>query len=112
MNNIRSSLELCLGEGRFPLGTGANDCHIGYACSNLVVDPKHASFGTCPANAGVPQVSDPLSSTATITATFGYSAHTVLSTAGSNQLVISRNPDGTWVCSGTISNKFKPKGCA
>jgi len=111
MNNLRSSIEVCISEGHLSLGMGVADCPLIYSCSNLVVGNKqHASFGTCPANAGVPQVPDPLTSNTTITATFGYSAHTMLATKA---LKMERHGDGSWVCqNNTVAAKYLPKGCS
>jgi len=112
MNNLRTTIEICLKEGRFPLGDGISDCFLNHACSNLVVgDKQHASFGTCPPNTGIPQVKDPLDTTTTITATFGYTAHAALTIPGSNTLTLARDEGGTWNCSGTIKISFKPRHC-
>ena len=111
MNSVRSSLEICLSEGFLTPGTGIDQCRLIYTCSTLISGEKHPAFGTCPANTGVPQVSEPLNSNLTITATFGHTAHPALSAPGNNQLTISRQNDGTWRCVGTIPKNLKPKGC-
>lgn len=92
--SLRTAAEACLLDGRTAIGTDAGECDIGSTDSNLL-------------NPNQPEVV--LTTTpATITATFGNSAATALST---DTLVWSRDANGTWTCSTTVENNYKPAGC-
>jgi type IV pilus assembly protein PilA len=113
MNSVRTSIEICINEGRLGLGQDAGECSIGYTCSNMVTGAKQDDSAACGAGVGVPQIghTSPLNATETITATFGNQAAAILQ---SKTLVLKRSSDGTWQCdasASTIENKYKPVSC-
>jgi type IV pilus assembly protein PilA len=66
---------------------------------------------------GYPEVSG-ITTSATITATFGNSAAAVLKASGTGATAVlaktvtwTRAPSGVWTCSSTADMKFKPVGC-
>lgn len=103
----RAAVEDCLLNGRLNLGTGAGECDPGLTGSNLVVGAAQAG-SALPANTGVAQVADPLTLMATITATMGNEASTIL--AG-RQVTWARSADGSWRCSTNAPANFRSAEC-
>ncbi|WP_150299531.1 pilin [Pseudomonas profundi] len=92
--SLRTAAEACLLDGKTTIGTGAGQCDIGATDSNLLTG-------------GTPTVT--LTTTpATIVANFGDSAATALA---SDSLTWERSAAGTWTCSTTVDDNFKPAGC-
>ena len=92
--SLRTAAEACILDGKLTVGTGAGQCDIGATASNLIASP------------GLPVVSlstDP----ATITATFGQNAASVVS----GTLTWSRATTGTWTCATTVPANLRPTGC-
>jgi len=116
LNTVRTSVELCLNEGRTGLGTPTSptNCVLGYTCSTIVSGLTKQDDGTnCPAGMGVPQISGNaagMTSVAVLVTTFGNSAHTVLS---GKTLTMTRQA-GSWICGNPagIAAKYLPKGCS
>ena len=92
---LRTAVEACILDGRTALGTGAGQCDVGATDSNLL-DGNRAV------------ITDPLTATSTIVATFGGNAAAVLNAA---TLTWTRDAAGTWVCSTSVDAKFAPTGC-
>lgn len=94
--SLRTAAEACLLDGKTAIGTAAGECDIGSTDSNLLNPSKPVvTLTTTPA---------------TILATFGNSAATVLGTAST--LTWSRDANGTWTCATTVPENFKPAGCS
>jgi type IV pilus assembly protein PilA len=116
VNSVRTSIELCILEGRVDIGDGKDECDPSYTGSNLVSGARPAAFGgNLPAGLGVPQVADPLLvSGDIITATFGHKAALVLK---GSTLTLSRTKRGDWLCqaAGTgftgDNEKYIPGSC-
>ena len=100
LGGIKTAVENCILEGK------AANCELGATASNLL--------GTAVTNvpAGVAVDIDIANSTATITGTFSGSAASILQKANQNQLRWSRNEAGTWGCSTSVLEKFRPAGCS
>lgn len=92
---LRTAIETCLLDGRTVLGTGAGQCDIGATDSNLLTGSR-------------PVISSPLVEATTIEATFGGSAAVAIAT---QTLTWTRDSNGSWSCSTTVDDKFKPAGC-
>jgi len=109
-NSVRTSIEVCLNDGRTSLGTGDTECNPGYTCSTLI-DGARTIPAACssPGTSGVPQIAN-MGPEAVITSTFGNSAHGTLKAAGAT-LVMERSTDGDWTCTATMDQKYKPAGC-
>ena len=107
---VRTAVEACILDGRTTVGDGAGECDPGATGSNLVTGAAQTSI-TLPTGTGVPQVTDPLTATSTIVATFGGNAAAVLTDAGAS-LTWTRSADGSWACStANVPNNLIPNGC-
>jgi type IV pilus assembly protein PilA len=105
---IKTAAETCVLDGKTTVGLAADQCDPGATGSSLISGALQATgSSSLPANTGVPQLTLGTSST-TIVATFGNSAAEVLKT---KTVTWTRNGEGTWTCSTTVDNKFKPAGC-
>jgi len=99
--SLRTIFEICLSEGRWNAvwvasTTNNADCAMGNINSNLV-------------NQGHPTIVVNPDSSATMTATFGGSAHTKLNT---KTLVWKRDTHGGWTCtSDSTIHDFAPTSC-
>ncbi len=92
---LRTAVEACILEGRLTLGTGAGECDVGATDSNLLTSNR-------------PVITSPLTTTSTIVGNFGGNAAAALS---STSLTWTRATDGTWTCSTSVADNFKPAGC-
>lgn len=104
---LKTAIEACILEGRTALGTGAGQCDPGATGSSLLVGASQTGQ-TLATGTGVPQITSPLTTTSTITATFGNNAAAALATG---TIVWTRDANGSWTCSATIDAKFRPTGC-
>jgi len=108
--SMKTAIEACILEGKTDVGVAAGECDPQATGSNLL---NGATQGNAiPANTGVPQVTDPLVATTTITAEFGNNAAADLKTAGQNQLRWTRDANGSWACTTNVLTKYRPAGCA
>ena len=106
---IRTAVEACILDGRNDIGLAAGECDPGATGSNLVVGGSQVG-ATLANGTGVPQITDPLTETTTITATFGGNAAAAISNNG-QVLVWERSADGSWSCATDVDTKFRPSGC-
>jgi type IV pilus assembly protein PilA len=117
LNATRTEVDLCLNEGRTKIGTAANQCLPGNACSTLMnqMTSTVTPFKSCPTGMGVPEVqifpkgSAP-KAMAWIKAEFGgNSAHAALQ---NRILAMNKDKDGNWMCIAMgLSEKYMPKEC-
>jgi type IV pilus assembly protein PilA len=103
---VKTAIEVCLLEGKTSLGLTATDCDPQATGSSILTGATQGA--AIPASTGVPQVSSPLTSGATITATFGNKAATDLKT---KTVVWTRTAAGSWGCTSTVAANYKPAGC-
>lgn len=109
VNQLRTAIETCILRGTLAIGTANGECNPGATGSNMVVAGGNTAPGvTLPANTGVPVVTDPLTPTTTIVATFGNNAPAAITT---NNITLTRDASGSWVCTTTVDPKFAPAGC-
>ena len=110
-SQIKTAVETCILDGRTaavihngtPAPTAiATTCVTGATQSNLLGASTTAATG-------FPTVTINDNGTATINATFGTNAATVLKT---KTLGWSRTAEGTWSCSINIDEKYRPTGCS
>ena len=114
-NSVRTSIEVCINDGRTKLGTQTGECNPGYTCSTLLAGEKQIEPKNCDnVKAGVPQV-DPVegmgSSETKLTSSFGNSAHGMLKGGGGKKIQMTRSTSGDWVCKTDVEQKFRPAGC-
>jgi type IV pilus assembly protein PilA len=108
---IKTAVETCILNGRLTVGAGADECDPQASASTLLTGAAQA--GAVAAVAGVngyPVVTNPIPNTglAEITGSFGNGAASVL--AGT-RVEWNRNAQGTWTCTTTVDNKYRPTGC-
>lgn len=107
--NLKTVVETCMLDGRFNLGTDAQQCTIGATGSNILTGAANNGDAAPATNTGVPQVViDGAANTATITATFGNNAAAALT---NDTVVWSRDNSGTWTCQSTVDAEFAPSAC-
>ena len=95
---LRTAVETCTLDGKLTVGAAATDCQLGNTTSNLLsAAGPVVTFGA--ANA-----------TTTIQGTFGSNA--AQSIATSTLTWTRTNTDGSWACTTTVADKYKPTGCA
>ncbi len=100
--SMRTATETCLNEGK-----AATACDFGWTASNLLG-----------AQTTKPLQGDNLVATfedtgaATLVATFSGSAAATLVQADQNKLMWSRDEAGSWTCSTSVLEKYRPTGCA
>jgi type IV pilus assembly protein PilA len=107
---VKSVVELCISEGKTPMGTGITECNLYAAGSNLMVGNTQSN--PIQANTGVAQI-EPLTIgvTPTVTATFGNTSAAVLQTSPAGNIVWVRSKDGSWSCTSNVDAKYKQSGC-
>ncbi|WP_420714306.1 pilin [Acinetobacter sp. IK40] len=103
LGGIKTAVENCLLEGKD--GSAGKECELGATASNLL---GTTVAGTPP---GMVVNIDLAASTASIAGTFKNSAASALQKAGENTLTWSRSAEGTWSCSTTVLQKYRPAGC-
>lgn len=120
---LKTPVETCILDGKTEIGDGAGKCQIGATASNLLTgerqDATTANSGSTntASTGGYPQVTlpttttgtNPTTSPATIVATFGNSAASVLK---GGTLTWKRDSEGSWTCStDKIAAKYLPASC-
>lgn len=101
---IKTAVEDCVLNGK----TAAGACELGWTASNLIGAGAAQDVND---QAGLSVTTD-TDGAAVITATFGDSAATALTQEGSNTLQWDRSTDGTWSCSTSVAEKYRPTGCS
>lgn len=108
--SLKTVVETCMLEGKTVLGQGHKECQLGATGSNILDGKVQDKAPDVPAGMGVPQVViNKTANTATVTATFGNSAATMLHT---KKVTWSRDSSGSWTCATDVKPKFAPTGCA
>lgn len=102
---VKTAAETCLLDGKLVMGLGAGQCDPQATGSSILVGATQGS--PIPALTGVPQVVLGAAAS-TIIATFGNGAAADI--AGFN-VTWTRNGAGSWVCSSSVAEKYKPRGC-
>jgi len=105
---IKTNVDTCLQDGNLTLGNAANQCAILATGSSILAGASQNPAIVLPANTGVPQVTDPLTQTQTIVATFGNGAAAALQ---GQTLTWTRAAAGSWTCATTAPARFAPRGC-
>lgn len=109
---VQREVEQCLSSGRVNLVTAGagEDCTLSVPPSTLITGANPA-IGLATAGTGLPSVSNPLTTTTIIVATFGNSATSAITSPGLDTLTWTRMLAGTWVCSTTVALKYRPVAC-
>ncbi|MFT3802236.1 MAG: pilin [Burkholderiaceae bacterium] len=107
---LKRAVENCLQETRMTIGTGFGECDPGAGYSTIQADGGNSAPGTAAVTgAGVPSVTIPAAGEATIEATFGNRAATILQGA---KVTWSRDVDGSWSCRTTAPQAYSSTTCA
>ncbi len=107
---LRGAVENCLLESKLILGASVGQCNVSVSGSNLMVGNSQIG-AALPPGMGVPQLTTPLSSTSTITSTFGNNASPAL-VAANARIVWSRTTAGSWSCSAPgVPATFSSSSC-
>lgn len=111
--SLKAAVDTCLNDGRSVLGALATQCQLQATGSTLQTGAKQDGSTAVTAGTGVPQVAidTPVTGAATIVATFAHLAASDLQQAGTNTLSWTRSTDGSWSCTSTLPEKYRPAGC-
>jgi len=102
---MKTAYEDCLNNGQ----TAVNACQIGWTGSNiqfLTAPTLQTAVSTPSATNGIA-----LSSTGTISGTFGGGASAALKDSTAKTVTWSRSTSGTWTCATSAATKYAPVGC-
>ncbi len=108
--SVKTAIETCILEGHTIVGAAPDDCDPLAMGSNLQVGDAQGAVVLVGA-VGVPQVTIATTGEAAIIAQFGHNAVIPLTQPGADQLTWHRDADGSWSCTSTIPDNFKPRGC-
>jgi type IV pilus assembly protein PilA len=108
--SLRAIVELCAVESKTIIGNAVTECTPNPSASTLVSGASQTGVAI-PAGTGVPQVAFIAGGVITITSTFDNAAASILTLAGTNTLTWTRSTTGTWVCTTTVPNKYRARGC-
>jgi len=105
-SSVKTAVESCINEGK----TAATKCQLGITNSNI----QATTVGGTPAapTSGTGTNAAELTETTKIVATFGDGAAATLKTSGQNTLTWARDNTGSWTCSTTVLEKYRPAGCS
>jgi type IV pilus assembly protein PilA len=110
---LKTAVEDCLNNGRIKVGkasAAATNCDPGATGSTILTGDGQGDAAIA-STAGAPQVTIPDNTgAATIVATFGNAASTVLQ-AGKYAITWTRTTDGSWSCASTADSKYNPPSC-
>ena len=106
MATMKAAIEYCIGNSEFVLGQAAGECDPQARPSSVLT--LSSQVGTTPPGTGAPQVTILPSGTTTMIATFG---NTAIPAITGETITWQRDTSGTWTCSSTVIQRFKPRGC-
>lgn len=108
LGQLRLSVEECLQTARTTIGLSTNDCDPRATPSNLIIGSSQVGV-VLPNNAGVAQMSNPLTLTTSITATI---SNQVTPTIAGKKVAWLRSSEGSWTCRSNIAVVYLPNSCA
>ena len=109
---IKTKVDTCLGDGKTALGAAVNQCSVAdLSPSSIVAGAAQADAVAAPAGFGYPQITLNATGAATIVATFGNGASTVLTNPAAFTVTWTRTAAGSWSCASTATAKFRPRTC-
>ena len=107
LGQLRLTVEECLQTGRTEIGLGRDECDPRASASNLIIGGSQVGV-VLPNNMGVAQITNPLISTSSITATVSTQVNPRL--AG-KKIKWLRTSEGSWGCSSNIESLYLPNSC-
>ena len=108
LGQLRLTVEECLQTGRTVIGLGTHECDPRASASNLIIGGSQVGV-VLPNNMGVAQITNPLISTSSITATVSTQVNPRL--AG-KKIQWLRTSVGSWSCSSNIEALYLPNSCS
>ena len=100
--SVKTAVENCILNGQVT----QDACELGWTRSNLLGGTQ-----TTGQTGLVVTIDETGAGTSTIAATFGNNAATALKVNGKNGLTWTRSAAGSWTCTSTVEEKYKPAGC-
>lgn len=107
LGQLRLTVEECLQTGRTVIGLATDECDPRASASNLIIGSSQVGV-VLPNNMGVAQITNPLISTTSITATVSTQVNPRL--AG-KKIKWLRSSAGSWSCSSNIEALYLPNSC-
>lgn len=107
LGQLRLTVEECLQTGRTVIGLATDECDPRASASNLIIGGSQVGV-ILPNNMGVAQITNPLISTTSITATVSTQVNPRL--AG-KKIKWLRSIAGSWSCSSNIEALYLPNSC-
>ena len=108
LGQLRLTVEECLQTGRTVVGLATDECDPRASASNLIIGGSQVGV-VLPNNMGVAQITNPLISTSSITATVSTQVNPRL--AG-KKIKWLRTSEGSWGCSSNIEALYLPNSCS
>lgn len=102
LGSLRTVVETCLLEGKETVGTGADECNLGFTGSDLLGQDESGT-GIAGFTAELDGDGD-----SKLVGTFGGNAAAIIK---SKKLTWTRDEEGTWECTTDVDDKFRPAGC-
>ncbi|MGP9688733.1 pilin [Psychrobacter sp. AOP22-C1-C5] len=107
LGQLRMTVEECLQTGRDVIGLGTNDCDPRASASNLIMGASQVGL-MLPNDMGVAQITNPLTSITSITATVSNQVTPVLI---GKKVKWLRTSNGSWNCTSSIESVYLPSSC-
>jgi type IV pilus assembly protein PilA len=110
---LKTATETCFNDGRLaivnatPPAGNLTDCFLGNTASNLLAPGNTLAAGGAPTATPAAYAPGP-GSTFALAGTFAGSAQADIRT---QTLTWTRDSEGTWVCTSTVAQKYRPAGC-
>lgn len=104
---LRALIENCVNGGRTTVGSGLDECDPNASGSSLIDGASQTAVMLAP-GLGVPQVTFSAGGIVTVEATFSGQAHPVFE---SQTLTWERGANGSWTCTTSIEEQYRPAGC-
>lgn len=107
VGELRLSVEDCLNHGKAVIGVGSEQCDPRASASNLIHGGSQVGI-ILPNNMGVAQISNPLTTTSSITATIANHSLPILK---GKKIIWQRTASGSWHCKSNVDSKYLPSYC-
>ena len=119
--SLKTAVETCVLDGRITGAVHSNltgnavlpatECNLEATASSILTGGAQGSGTAVVGATGYPQALNPLTATPTIIAEFGSGAAAAITANGANTLTWTRTAEGSWTCTTTVPEKYRPRGC-
>ncbi len=107
VGELKITVETCLNNGKLDIGIGINKCDPRTYGSNLIQGGSQVGVAL-PNDKGVAQFTNPLTTSASISATI---SNRVAPPLVNKLIVWQRNADGSWECKSNVEQKYLSSNC-